>query len=251
MKAAAFRQRVRERELVVGTFVKTPSSIVCEVLCESSLDVVCLDAEHAPFGHLQIDQCVSLLRARQYPSLVRVPDKNEANIRNALDCGATGILVPHVCTAEQARSVARAAHFGAGGRGYAGSTRAAGMGTKPIPEHLADSAAQTTVIVQIEDPEALDNVAEIAAVENVDALFVGRIDLAVALGVAPTSPELLDVIEKICVAAGDTCVGMFTPSLDELPRWRDVGVTLFLLGSDHSFMLAGADALATQVRSVF
>ncbi|MEM6639539.1 MAG: aldolase/citrate lyase family protein [Pseudomonadota bacterium] len=245
-----FRQRLIDRELTVGTFVKTPSSIVCEALCHSSLDVLCLDSEHAPFGHLQIDQCVAAIRAAGQPSLVRVADQSETAIRNALDCGATGIVVPHVRNADEAERVARAAHFGAGGRGYAGSTRAAGLGTKRMPDHRADSAKQTTVIVQIEDPEALPHVAEISAVENVDAVFIGRIDLAVALDVAPSSRALLSIVEEICANARG-CVGMFTPSLDELPRWRDAGASLFLLGSDHSFMIGGANDLADRVRAVF
>ncbi|MEO1573650.1 MAG: aldolase/citrate lyase family protein [Pseudomonadota bacterium] len=245
----SFRDALRANALVVGTFLKTPSSIVCEVLCHSSLDVLCLDAEHAPFGHLQIDQCVAAIRAAGRPSLVRVPDHSETAIRNALDCGATGLLVPHVSTPEQAAAVVRAAHFGAGGRGYAGSTRAAGLGTIGIAEHRANSAAQTTVIVQIEDPDALPHVREISQVDGVDAVFIGRIDLAVALDLSPTAPQLLDIVQTICDEA-QGCVGMFTPSMDELPRWRDAGASLFLLGSDHSFMLAGANALAENVRAV-
>lgn len=243
-----FRDALRQKSLVVGTFLKTPSSIVCEVLCHSSLDVLCLDAEHAPFGHLQIDQCVAAIRAANRPSLVRVGDHSETTIRNALDCGATGVLVPHVRTPDEAAAVARAAHFGAGGRGYAGSTRAAELGTRNIKDHLATSAAQTTVIVQIEDPEALPHVREISQVEGVDAVFIGRIDLAVALDLAPTAPALLEIVQTICDDA-QGCVGMFTPAMDELPRWREAGASLFLLGSDHSFMLAGANQLASRVRA--
>jgi 2-keto-3-deoxy-L-rhamnonate aldolase RhmA len=236
-------------ERLVGTFLKTPSVDLIEILSRTGLDFICLDAEHAPFGHLQIDQCVAALRAARRPSLVRVPDHSETSVRNALDCGATGILVPHVHSAEQAQHIARAAHFGRGGRGYAGSTRAAGLGTKRMGDHLKDSAEQTTVIVQIEDPEALGNVAQIAAVDNVDALFVGRIDLAVSLGLDASSPELLEIVAKICADAGDTCVGMFTPSLDELPRWREAGASLFLLGSDHALFLDAANSLARKVRA--
>ena len=59
----AFRTRLRSNEPMMGTFLKTPSPIVCEVLGLSPLACVCIDAEHAPFGRLEIDGCVAALRA--------------------------------------------------------------------------------------------------------------------------------------------------------------------------------------------
>ena len=245
----SFRRRLRARDPLIGTFLKTPSPIVAEVLCRASLDALCLDAEHAPFGRLDSDLCIAACRAADRPSLVRLADRSTTGIRNALDSGATGIVVPHVTSATHAERIVQASHFGEGGRGYAGSTRAAGYTTKPMADHLADSRAQTVVIVQIEDLAALDNVREIAAVDGVDALFVGRIDLAVAMDRTPMHADVIAAVEKICADAGDTCVGMFTPSLDEIPAWRDAGASLFLLSSDHSLMLAGADRLAKAFRS--
>ena len=152
------------------------------MLSLTSLDVVCIDTEHAPFGRFEVDQCVSSLRAADCPSLVRIANDSPTEVRNALDCGATGILVPHVTTAEQAAAIGKAAHFGDGGRGFAGSPRAASYTKRSMNQHLTNSAEQTTVIVQIEDLAALANVAEIAAVPQVDAIFIGRIDLAVRHG---------------------------------------------------------------------
>lgn len=245
-RTSNFRSRVRNGERVVGTFLKTPSSIVAEVLGRTGLDVVCLDTEHAPFGRVEVDQCVAALRALDRPTLVRVPSDARSDIQNALDCGATGVLVPHVINADQAEAITRAAHFGDGGRGYTGSSRAAEYSLKSLEDHLSDSSSQTTVIVQIEDIAALDNVSEIAAVQEVDALFVGRADLAVAMGKSPMDNEVIKAVKHICEqgrAAGKT-VGMFTPSLDEVSSWRDVGVTLFLLGSDQAFIMEGANRLS-------
>lgn len=244
----SFRSRLHDRQPMIGTFMKTPSHIIAEVLGLSLLDAVAIDGEHAPFGRSELDACVAACRAADLPSLTRVGDDSPRQIQNALDCGATGVIVPHVTSAEQAKSIVRAAHFGAGGRGYAGSTRAAGYGTKKMPDHLADSDTQTTVIVQIEDVDALDNVAEIAAVDGVDCLFIGRVDLAVAMGKPVSAPEVIDTVGEICTAGSAKPVGMFTPDLDELPGWRDAGASLFLLGSDHSMLLAGANQLASSIR---
>jgi len=246
-----FRQRLLNREPLIGTFLKTPSPIVCEVLGLSPLDVVCLDAEHAPFGRLELDSCIFALRAAEMPSLVRVPSTAPAEVLNALDCGATGVVIPHVCSAAQAEAVAKTARFGRGGRGYAGSTRAAGYTTKPMAAHKADSAAHTAVIAQIEDVEALSAIDEIAAVDGIDCLFVGRIDLTVALGAeSPNDPAVVDAVEKICAAGRDAgkTVGMFVPKVEEAAVWQEQGASLFLLASDHSFLLQGARELVTAFR---
>jgi 2-keto-3-deoxy-L-rhamnonate aldolase RhmA len=241
-----FRARLKGGDPLVGTFIKTPSPIICEVLSLARLDVVCLDCEHAPFGRLEVDSCVAVLRAADQPSLVRVAADSAADIRNALDCGATGILVPHVRSADQALTIVRATRHGEGGRGYSGSTRAAGFTTRSMREHLDHSSAHTTVIVQIEDVAALASVTAIAATEGIDCIFAGRADLAVAMNKDPSAPEVIDAVATICAAGRSTgtAVGMFAPVIEEVPRWRAAGASLFLLGSDQSFVLSGARELA-------
>lgn len=245
-----YRKRLTDGDLLIGTFIKTPSPIVAEVLGCSDLDVFCVDTEHAPFGRLETDLCVGAFRAADQPSLVRIADDSSTEIRCALDSGATGILVPHVTSAVQAAAIVKAAHFGDGGRGYAGSPRAAKYTTKSMADHIADSRARTTVIVQIEDIAALGQVAQIAAVEGVDAIFVGRVDLAVAMQRNVSDKQVLATVRDICAAgrSAGTAVGMFTPNLDEIPDWRDAGASLFLLSSDQSMILAGANALAQSIR---
>jgi 2-keto-3-deoxy-L-rhamnonate aldolase RhmA len=253
---ASLKERLAARELLVGTFVKTPSPMVVEVLGLTALDCLCLDAEHAPFDRLAIDGCVLAARAMGMDVLVRIPSAAPEHILNALDCGATGIVVPHVRSAEAARAAVRAAHYGAsrdgGGRGYAGSSRAAGYTTRAMADHLAGSAARTVVILQIEDPEAIDAIDEIAQVKGVDALFVGRVDLTVAYGAASQDdPKVLLAVEAVCAAGlkhGRT-VGMFLARVGDVPGWAAKGASLFLLGSDHGFMLSGAAALVAQVKA--
>ncbi len=249
-RVETFRSRLLAGEPLMGTFMKTPSPVVAEVLGLSALDLVTIDSEHAPFGRVESDLCIAAYRAADMPCLVRVADDSPTEIRNALDSGASGILVPHVASAAQAARIVKASHFGEGGRGFAGSPRAAGYGTAGMAPHLEKSRAHTTVIVQIEDLAALDHVGEIAAVDGVDGLFIGRADLAVAMQRATSDDAVVGAVEAICrecVAAGKT-VGMFTPDLSELPRWRELGASLFLLGSDHAFLLSGANQLAESIR---
>ena len=241
----SLKQRLADRALIVGTFVKTPSAIVVEVLALTALDCLCLDAEHAPFDRAAIDSCAMAARAGGKDLLVRIPVASPEHVLNALDCGATGIVAPHVRSAEQARELVRMAHYGAGGRGYAGSSRAAGYTTRGMADHL-ERARGTVVIAQIEDPEAVDDIDAIAAVEGIDALFVGRVDLTVAYGAtSQDDPRVVAAVERVCAAgrAHGRPVGMFLARTGDIPQWRAQGASLFLLGSDHGFMLAGAAAL--------
>lgn len=245
-RVTSFRQRLSSGAVTLGTFLKTPSPILCELLAASPLDAVCIDAEHAPFGRMELDSCLQVLRSAGMPSLVRLPTGAPEHVLNALDCGATGIVVPHVTSVAQAVGIIRSAHFGRGGRGYAGSTRAAGFTGKPMADHLRDSAASTTVVLQIEDVEALDCIEEIAAVPGVDCLFVGRIDLTMALGAdSPQAPEVIDAVDRVCRAASEASVaiGMFVPAVEEAALWMQKGASLFLLDSDQGFVASGAAEL--------
>lgn len=239
----SLKARLAAREQLLGTFVKTPSPVVCEVLGKTDLDLVCIDAEHAPFDRSVQDQCLYALRNEGMESLVRVPSAAPEHTLNALDCGATGVVIPHVTTPEMAAQVAASAHFGAGGRGYAGSTRAAGYTTKAMSAHLAESAEHVVVVAQIEDIEALEAIDDIAAVDGLDCLFVGRIDLTVALGArSPQAREVVAAVERICEAGAEAgrTVGMFVGNLDEIPIWQERGASLFILSSDQSFLMQGA-----------
>ena len=251
MTTLSLKARLAAGEVIVGTFVKTPSPIVVEVLALTSLDCLCLDAEHAPFDRGTLDTCILAARAGGKDALVRVPSAAPEHLLHALDCGAIGVVVPHVRSAAEAELLVRAAHYGEGGRGYAGSSRAAGYTTIAMAEHKAASAARSVVIAQIEDPEAVDSIHAIARVQGIDALFVGRVDLTVAYGAASQDdPRVIAAVERIVAAAVEAGkpVGMFLARIEDVAYWRERGATLFLLGSDHTFLLAGARDLIKRVK---
>jgi 2-keto-3-deoxy-L-rhamnonate aldolase RhmA len=249
-----FRQKLLSGECLIGTFVKTPSMMVAEVLASTDLDVVCFDAEHSPFDRRDIDSCLMAFRAEQKPALVRVASSSADQILNALDCGATGVVIPHVDSPEKALACATAARYGRVGRGYAGSTRSAGYGAASVAENISLNQLETTVIAQIEDLAALDHIEEISAQEGIDCLFIGMMDLTVALGAqAATDNVVIEAAEKICIAAqaNNRKLGIFVPSIDSIEFWRDRGVTLFLMSSDHSFIKQGAKKLVEEARVNF
>ena len=245
-----FKSRLLVGELLAGTWVKTPHPHVVEVLSLSSLDCLVLDAEHAPFDRGSLDICIMAARAGGKTILVRPADASHAQILNALDCGADGVILPHIRTAEEAADAVKACHYTSGGRGYAGSSRAAGYTTKGMAAHRA-AAKNVIIIAQIEDIEGVDNIDAIAAVEGIDALFIGRADLTISFGAeTPDDPVVVVAVDKIVTAgrAAGRTTGMFLGRVSDVPIWREKGASLFILGSDQDFLLQGAARLGEAVR---
>jgi 2-keto-3-deoxy-L-rhamnonate aldolase RhmA len=247
----SFRDQLRAGELLAGTWIKTPHPHVVEVLSLSSLDCLVLDAEHAPFDRAALDLCILAARAGGKTVLVRPQSASHEHILNALDCGADGVILPHICNAADAEHAVKACHYISGGRGYAGSSRAAGYTTKGMAKHRAD-AASVTIIAQIEDVEGVENIEAIAAVDGIDALFIGRADLTISYAAqTPDDTIVVDAVDRI-VAAGKKAgrmTGMFLGRTSDVAMWREKGASLFILGSDQDFLLQGAAKLAEAVKA--
>jgi 2-keto-3-deoxy-L-rhamnonate aldolase RhmA len=224
------RSRLIAGEHLVGTFVKTPTTHATEILGALGFDFVVIDEEHAPFDRLATDAALLAARAAGTAALVRV--QSAAGILSVLDCGATGVLMPHVATEARAREVAAACRYRGGRRGYSGSPRHAGYGAAGMWKTVEAADAAVTVIAQIEDPEALDEIDAIAAVAGIDALFVGRGDLAVALGAKSSdAPDVRGAVERIAQAARSAGkpVCVFVAGEAEASWLRDQGATAFVV----------------------
>jgi 2-keto-3-deoxy-L-rhamnonate aldolase RhmA len=253
MQIAGFRQRLLSRVPLAGTFLKTPAFQLIEILAQSELDFVCLDAEHAPFDRSAIDACCAMGRALDFPVLVRVGDGSPREILQALDCGAVGVVVPHVDSAEKAAALAQAARFGRGGRGFAGSTRWAGYVTQSMPDLLARSQSETVVMAQIEEPEGVAAAEAIAATDGIDALFLGPADLSVGYGHDhQASEDLFSAMERVgkaTEAAGKAYVS-WVANAQKAQEWSAYGMSCFFISSEHSWMRAGATAEARGVHEI-
>ena len=217
----------------------------------SGLDFICLDAEHAPFDRGRMDACLAMARALDIPALVRVGSGSAENILQAMDSGAVGIVVPHVYDVAKAEEIARAARFGHHGRGYAGSTRWAEFTTQTMPDLLQKSRDETIVIAQIEEPEGVDAVAEIAAVNGIDGLFVGPADLTVAYGAGAAAKldSALASVGQAAQAAGKTYMS-FVPNAEKARDWAQHGMTMFFIASEQSWVLGTARSQAAGIHDL-
>ena len=237
----SFRNSLKNKKQLVGTFVKTPDPIIIEVLALSHLDYIILDAEHAPFGRRELDQCVMMCRAINLPCIIRLPDSQASTILNALDIGATGIQVPHVKTSAQAEEIIKLSTYGKNGRGYAGSTRQANYGTTSIQQHLKNNE-NPLIIAQIEDIEGVENIKEISQVQGLSALFIGRVDLTIAYDETDVN---CGAVEAACVHISEIAkhhnipVGTFLSDTTQLKKWRSLDISMYAIASEHAMIING------------
>lgn len=241
----SFRQRLKAQDHLLGTFVKTPTTHATEMLGLLGFDFTVFDQEHAPLGHDALDMMILAARASNIAGIVRVGDPSEAAILSVLDCGATGVLVPHVATVEKAKHIVSCCRYRDGKRGFANTTRAGGFGAASFADHMDAQDSQVACVAMIEDIAALDEIEGIVEVEGLDAIFIGRGDLTAALE-APsmTSPETHKIVAPIMSAAkkAGMPIIMLCPNREDAIAMSKLGASAFLIASDHGFMRKAASA---------
>ncbi|MBA83512.1 HpcH/HpaI aldolase family protein [Thalassobius sp. S69A] len=242
------RSRIKAKELLIGTFIKTPAPQNVEILAHAGLDFAVVDQEHAPIGIAQMDMMALASKASGLPLLSRRWGATRDWIAPLFDLGLTGVMVPHVLDKPDAESVCDAVRFARGKRGLSPSPRAGNYGGIAIPEYQALCDGRSVVMVQIEDACALDNLDDIAAIADVDMLFIGPADLAQSMQVGYPSDELDAAIERIIAASqrADTPIGLFVGNPNQIAAWHAKGVTLFVCGSDQSLLGNAAQGVVSR-----
>jgi 2-keto-3-deoxy-L-rhamnonate aldolase RhmA len=249
----SFRARLTGGEILSGTFIKTPSGHAVEIIGDVGFDFVVIDEEHAPFDRQAIDCALVSARAARISALVRVASAAPSNLLSVLDAGAVGVLVPHVASVEKARDVVASCHYVNGRRGFSNSSRAGRYGGLSLAEHVKNGDAITTIVAQIEDPEAIEHAEAIARIDGVDALFIGRGDIAVAMGEAsPDAPRVRDAAEKVCAAgrAAGKPVMVFVGNLADAKEMRTIGASAFIYSSDQGLMRQAAVRVKADLASL-
>lgn len=229
----------------VGTFVKTPSAQVIEVLGLAGLDFAVLDAEHAPWDRGTLDLALLAGRAAGLPLLVRVADRAAASTLSVLDQGAAGIVVPHVDSVADAQDAVACARYVGGRRGYSSSPRAGAYGTLGMAETIR-RGDQALVIVQIESEAAVAAAPAILAVDGVAGVLLGRADLALSMGLASTQDaRVVAAVDQVVLAtrAAGRLLGVAVGSDAERERFIAQGANWVVQGSDQSLLRQAAAAL--------
>jgi 2-dehydro-3-deoxyglucarate aldolase/4-hydroxy-2-oxoheptanedioate aldolase len=196
----AFKARLAARERLIGTLLTLPSPEVAEIFASSGFDFLLLDMEHGLLDVQAVQRLVQVIGGR-CPGLVRVPLNEEGCIKKVLDIGVSGLMVPQVNTPELARLAVRFCKYPPQGTRSVGINRAHGYG--PGFQGYVDRANQdTSLVVQIEHIQAVENVEAIIRTPGVDAALIGPYDLSASMGKIGQleDPEVQRAIQRVRTA---------------------------------------------------
>jgi 2-dehydro-3-deoxyglucarate aldolase/4-hydroxy-2-oxoheptanedioate aldolase len=219
-------------------------------------DALWLDFEHGGLTMKEIELATMAARVYGMDHFVRLPPTDYASVMRPLEAGAGGVMFSMVRSPAEVEEAVRWAKFWPRGeRGLNGGNRDGRFGLTPLAEYTALANAGTFVGVQIETTGALESVAEIAAIPDVDLLFVGPSDLSQVLGVTGDfeNPKCLDAIERIALtcAGAKKPWGVFSRGPDYAARMRNWGCRLFVLAADIHVVHAGIRAAKERYAAFF
>jgi 2-keto-3-deoxy-L-rhamnonate aldolase RhmA len=224
--------------------VSTPATSFLEIIGHSGFDFVYIDAEHSTISFESLSNMIMASELSGMATLIRIPDNDPTDVRKALEVGADGVIIPHVNTLEDAKRAVSNARFPPEGiRGFGGLVRSSGFNVPPvsIDEYIRRSNEEVTVVAQIEEKEAIENIREILDVEGVDAIFLGPSDLSLSMGVPGQfqSLELVRSIDKVLAAAKQKNIPVMCTvsyianpvTIENVKILIDKGLRLLLFGS--------------------
>ncbi|WP_099332745.1 aldolase/citrate lyase family protein [Actinomyces minihominis] len=238
---------------LAGMWLCSGSPVMAEICAGSGLDWLLLDAEHSPLSLMDMQVQLQAIAAYPITAAIRVPAADPVLIKQILDLGSQNIVVPMISSAAEAEAAVTAASYPPRGIRGVGSALARSGRWGRIPGYLQEASTHVSVTIQIESMEAVDNVAEILAVEGVDAVFIGPSDLAASMGLLgqQSHPDVVAAAHSVIAAAHaagkPVGINAFDPQVAQ--SYLEAGVDFLLVGADVSLVARGSEALAKRFGS--
>jgi len=195
------KEKLRNGELTIGSWITIGSSAIAEIFANSGFDWLVVDLEHTTLSLDQAGEIIRTIDLSGLPALVRLTDNDSNQIKRVMDAGANGIVVPMVNSIDDAKSAISATRYAPIGHRGVGLARAQLYGDS-FRGHLEWQKDGPVVIVQIEHQSALDNLTEIFSVPGVDGFIIGPYDLSCSMGIPGEfdRPEFIKAMDQILQA---------------------------------------------------
>jgi 2-dehydro-3-deoxyglucarate aldolase len=248
----SFRRDLRAGKTLIGCWASLTSNITAEILGYAGFDWLLIDGEHAPNDWQSFIAQLQALKDSPSAPVVRPQWAEPVILKRLLDIGFYNFLMPYIETADRARAVVAATRYPPQGtRGVGTMHRSVRYGY--VPDYFSRINDDICVTVQIESRDGVKNVESIAAVDGVDALFIGPSDLSAAYGVLgqTTHPDVVAAIDRIMAAgkANGKPVGILAPVEKDARRYLEMGMTYVAVGSDAGTFKTATKALADRYKT--
>lgn len=235
-------------ENALGMWVSIGHPAIIEAATRAGFDFVLIDREHTPMSLETISDLVRAADAApgDLSVVVRPAWNDPVRIKQVLDIGVDGIMVPMIDDVDDARELVRATRYPPDGDRGVASGRAAGYGQN-FETYVESGHRSLCTIAQIETETGVENVADIAAVDGLDALFVGPADLSASLDVFYDwdAPELADAMATVIETANDAGmpVGTLSVRADDVDRAVERGFDWQIAGKDMTTLIETGEAV--------
>lgn len=198
MRENIAKKRLYAGETLYGIFANAISPELIEIMGITGFDFIVVDSEHSSSGP-ETNRILNMAgECRGASMFTRIPNKLDSTVLRHCDAGAQGLLVPQVNTKEEAESIVRAAkYYPEGMRGFT-MPRNADYGFCK-GDYVVHNNENMLIVVQCENVAGVPNVGEIAAVDGVDVIFIGPMDLTESMGIVgqtqdPRVKEVIDIV---------------------------------------------------------
>jgi len=251
MRKSRILPALRAGRPVLCTKINTADPVVVDIIGLTGFDLLWICTEHTAIGADRLAHLLRTAAMNDMDTMVRVSKGSYSDYIRPLELGATGLMIPHCKSGEEAREIGQMTRFHPlGRRPLDGGNSDGNYCLLPLPEYLRQANENTFIVVQVEDPEAIDEIEAIAAAPGVDAIFVGPGDLSHGLGVPGqiNHPEIRRTIERVaaaCAANGKYWGLPVSPAT--APGYVSMGAQLLANGAD----VLGLTAYFRQVRTNF
>ncbi|SDC47481.1 HpcH/HpaI aldolase family protein [Niabella drilacis] len=253
MRSSKVLQKLRSGGFASCIKINISNAQVVELAARSGFDCIWVDQEHCAPDWQVLNSQVWAAKAYDADLLVRVPRGSYSDLVRPLEMDATGIMVPHIMSLQDAAGVVHMTRFHPlGRRPIDGGNADGGYTNMDFQEYLATANRERFVILQIEDPEPLKDLDAIAQLEGYDMLFFGPGDFSQGIG-APgnfSHPELLEARKKVAAAARR--YGKFagtTGSIDHLDAFKEMGYQFVSVGADVVGLSGYFQGLSTRIHA--
>jgi len=198
MKNTSLKSKLRNREITIGSWITIGHQAIIDILAEANFDWLTIDMEHTSIDLNELQILIGFIQSHNIAALVRVSKNEEVIIKRALDAGADGIIVPMICTKEDASQAVSYAKYPPFGKRGVGLNRAQryGYGFEVYKEWID---AGLVIIAQIEHKVGVENIEEIITTEGIDGVIIGPYDLSGSIGIPGNfnDKQLINAIKKV------------------------------------------------------
>ena len=193
-----FRERLKKRELTIGSWITIGHSVVAEIMAKAGYDWLTVDMEHSAITLDIAQDLIRVIELCDVVPLVRVGENDPNLIKRVMDAGAHGVIVPMVNSKEDAEKAVACVQYPPKGFRGVGLAREQKYGTD-FEEYKKWNEQESIVIVQVEHIKAVENLEDILSVEGVDGFIIGPYDLSGSLGVPGQfdHPEMVKALNRV------------------------------------------------------